>query len=284
VKKKVNLLPTKDNRNSMESNDILLTTEENVGIITFNRPTKGNSITSSMFARFKIFLDQLEKDPKIRVIIITGNGKFFCTGMDLGSSNQTEMKSTSSPSSDPDALFSRIRKSRKVVISMVQGPIYAGGWGIFFSTDIRIVIKTAYFQMTEVKRGITPALISGFITPQLGLFKTKQFMITGESVSAVEMERMGVISYLAENEKEMENKLNYYLEEIIGGAPTVIENVKYLTEFISNPNHSKNMEEAISVFRKSISSPEAFYGISSFSQKQKPDWKKFYQENPRSKL
>lgn len=56
----------------------------------------------------------------------------------------------------------------------------AGGWGIFFSTDFRIVVKSAYFQMTEVKRGVVPALISAYITPQLGLFKTKQFMLTGK--------------------------------------------------------------------------------------------------------
>lgn len=75
----------------------------------------------------------------------------------------------------------------KPVIAKVNGPAMGGGWGLVFTADIILVAKSAFFQFSEVKRGIVPAIISAVVTPQLGLAKTKQLMITGRRISAEEV-------------------------------------------------------------------------------------------------
>jgi methylglutaconyl-CoA hydratase len=72
-----------------------------------------------------------------------------------------------------------IRAFPKPIICRVNGPVMGGGMGILFATDLRISLESANFSFPEVKRGIVPALISAYIVPQMGLFKAKQYMLTG---------------------------------------------------------------------------------------------------------
>eukprot|EP01117_Protostelium_nocturnum_P007802 TRINITY_DN2791_c0_g1_i2.p1 TRINITY_DN2791_c0_g1~~TRINITY_DN2791_c0_g1_i2.p1 ORF type:complete len:170 (+),score=63.54 TRINITY_DN2791_c0_g1_i2:78-587(+) len=147
--------------------------------IILNRSNRGNSINGEMMNQLISLIDKYENDEKIRIILLTGNGKFFCTGMDLSNASQSQIKGKSG-GGDSLLMFERIRSCKKPTIAVVNGPAIGGGVGLFFCCDFRIVVRDSWFQMPEVMRGIVPALISAVITPSLGHFATKQFMLTGK--------------------------------------------------------------------------------------------------------
>jgi len=267
------------------SEDIITSIHGPAAIITLNRPNKGNSITPSMGIAIKNFLERIRNDINVRVVILTGNGKFFCTGMDLGSSNQNDLQKELEKGrggSSTIELFDTLFRFPKPIICKVNGPVMGGGVGLFFMTDIRIVNKDAHFSFPEVKRGIVPALISAYIVPQLGLHKSKQFMLTGERVTAQELYRLGAISQLASNDEEMEKITDKYIEELMSSAPKAMEEIKGVTQYTNCHTHDENVKEVQKVFSRTVHSEEGIYGISCFVQKQKPDWIEFHSK--KSKL
>eukprot|EP01118_Nematostelium_gracile_P008585 TRINITY_DN2843_c0_g1_i1.p1 TRINITY_DN2843_c0_g1~~TRINITY_DN2843_c0_g1_i1.p1 ORF type:complete len:278 (-),score=92.95 TRINITY_DN2843_c0_g1_i1:3-806(-) len=256
--------------------------EKNVGIITLNRANRANSITREMSNSIVEALHQFEKNLDIRVIILQATGKYFCSGMDLGSSNQSDIqKDLSGGTTNPNALiFETLYNYPKPVICKVNGAVLGGGLGIFFATDFRIVQKDVYFSLLEVKRGILPALISAYIVPQLGLHKSKEFMMTGQKVSAEEFHRLGVITNLVSDDTEMEKETWRLVEELKSSAPNAVTKIKELTKYINSHPHEMNKEHTNRVFGEMMTSEEAAYGIGCFMRKEKPDWTSF----ERSKL
>ena len=132
---------------SNSEEEVLLDLNDYVATITLNRPKKGNSITTTMGNLLLKILQELKNNNKARIIIITGSGKYFCTGMDL--SNKSNEKKL-----DPKLLFQTLVHYPKPIISKINGPALGGGFGIVFCSDIRIVDENAYFAFSEVKRGL----------------------------------------------------------------------------------------------------------------------------------
>lgn len=126
-----------------------------------------------------------------------------------------------------------------------------------------------------MKRGIVPALISAYITPELGPYLTRQFMLTGEKVSAEELYRLGVVSALVDNEQEMHRVTQTYVEQLLTSAPNAMTVIKSLIKHVSSHGHSENVPYVRKVFSETVRSEEAMYGISCFMQKQQPDWTTF---------
>jgi len=253
------------------------------------RPQRGNSITPKMGLELKEAFQIAEKDPSVRVIILTGSGKFFCTGMDLGSQNQEDMKSSSSnPNSSLIDVFEQIKSSKKPVISKINGPALGGGWGLIFTTDIRLASPNAYFSFAEVKRGLVPAIISAYIVPEIGAFKAKYLMLTGQRITSSKALELGLITDVVrhlpnknnnkenppkEDEDPLEKLVESYVQELLEGGPQACGRIKSLVSHVSQSrDHQENLKYVQECFAEMINSPEAHYGMSCFLQKQKPDW------------
>eukprot|EP01098_Paradermamoeba_levis_P002645 TRINITY_DN1306_c0_g1_i1.p1 TRINITY_DN1306_c0_g1~~TRINITY_DN1306_c0_g1_i1.p1 ORF type:complete len:302 (+),score=86.04 TRINITY_DN1306_c0_g1_i1:91-906(+) len=249
-----------------------------VAVLTLSRPEKGNAISLDMGAEIKTFIHEVEEDPGIRVLVVTGQGKYFCTGMDLSSSNQ-ETLSQNLHSGDAAhssyLLFETLKRFSKPIIAKINGPVLAGGLGVMFVADIRIATTDSFFCFAEVKRGIVPALISTYIIPQMGLYQAKKFMLTGERIPSKKALEIGMISEVAENEEQLEKLTNHYLNELLSGGPTAMRKIKELSHYVSCHTHEENVEFAKKIFTQTVHSEEASYGISCFIQKTKPDWSQF---------
>src|ERR1044071_9333802 len=127
-----------------EQKQILLEINNHVATITFNRPERVNSLTLSMVNEFLSIFQRLENDPLISIIIITGKGKYFCTGMDLKQTNSFSSNSNSSYSSSSSKnneeesyfigtlFYNTIKSSKKTIISKINGPAVGGGIGLIF--------------------------------------------------------------------------------------------------------------------------------------------------------
>ncbi|KAI7857631.1 ClpP/crotonase-like domain-containing protein [Circinella umbellata] len=261
--------------------EILLSVVDHVATLTFNRPRKGNALTASMNEILLDTLPKLAADPQVRVLVLTGAGKFFCTGMDL-SANRGSM--------DPEQVKGGFFKGRQVfnllntfpkpVIARINGPALGGGVGLVFTADIRIAVDNAYFALTEVKRGIIPAIISQFIVPELGKHKTREYMLTGRRVPAAE----GADSFLTSvvSPQDLDAKVKSYIEMLVDSAPGASADIKKLIDMVGSggdKNYHERVQNGVEeAYVKMMQSDEAAYGIMSFLSKEKPDWNQFLKD------
>lgn len=257
------------------SQEVLLTIENNVATLTLNRPHKGNALTATMNTQLLAFLDQIKQDPQVRVVVLTGAGKYFCTGMDLS------MAATSSDEKDQEAAFANgikvyeaLYRYPKPVIARINGPCLGGGVGLIFTTDIRVAHKDAYFALTEVKRGILPAIISQYIVPELGSQKAKEYMLTGRKVSMEEVK--SALSTVVSSEQELDQRVSDYATMLLESAPGAMAGIKQLVRVIAEGNDVQRSPRVQAYVKKAfldmMKSEEAAYGIMSFMNKKKPDW------------
>jgi methylglutaconyl-CoA hydratase len=230
---------------------------------------------------------RLEEDPKVRVIIVTGKGKYFCTGMDLSSANQADLSDrlqSGSAAENSMRLFESFRNCRKPIISRINGPAMGGGWGLIFTTDIRIASPKSFFWFAEIKRGIVPALISAYIVPEIGAFKAKQLFLTGQKISPQNALELGLITAVAddsdstEDESKLDKLVEVYVKELLEGGPGAGKAIKVMVNEEVGAAHERNREIVKKVFAATVQSEEAVYGMSCFIQKQKPDWASFIQQ------
>lgn len=267
------------------SQEVLLSVDNHVATLTLNRPHKGNALTSTMNELLLSYLHQLEKDNEVRVIVLTGAGKFFCTGMDLSMA--------ASGDNDLDASFTKgiqvfetLYRFPKPIIARINGPCLGGGVGLVFTTDIRVAHQDVYFALTEVKRGIIPAIISQYIVPELGPQRTREYMLTGRRVGT--QEAIPFLSKISTTAEQLDEQVKIYSDMLLESAPGAMADIKRLVETISSGAESQRAprikEDVKKAYLNMMQSEEAAYGIMSFMTKKKPDWSSFAKDNINAKL
>ena len=138
--------------------------------LTLTRPEKRNAISPQMISDLLAALDQIENSPA-RVAILTGSGKAFCAGMDLETLSAIARQSPEQNFEDSRRMaqmFRRIWSFPKPLIAAVNGAAIAGGCGIATLCDFTLAVPEAKFGYTEVKIGFLPAIVSVFLTRQIG--------------------------------------------------------------------------------------------------------------------
>ncbi|OAL34337.1 hypothetical protein AYO20_06390 [Fonsecaea nubica] len=165
--------------------------------IVLDRPRNGNALTRTMLTHLTTLFETLSKDPSVFHIVLTGKGKYFCTGMDLSGGGATAAGAdAASKQAQFDGLyklFEAIDRTPQTTIALINGPSYGGGTGLAFVCDIRLAQANATFTMTEVKLGLCPATISKFVVREWGVGFAREAMLTGRTVTVQELHRVGVI-------------------------------------------------------------------------------------------
>ena len=174
---------------------ILLEKKNNIAFITLNRPEKFNSFNSEMALSLQKILDNCALDKTIRCIYLTGNGKAFCAGQDLG-----ELMQENAPGFDKilsehyNPIVTRIRNIEKPVVCAVNGVAAGAGANIALCCDVVLAAHSAYFIQAFSKIGLIPDSGGTYFLPRLiGFQKASAFMMLGDKVSAEEAERIGMV-------------------------------------------------------------------------------------------
>jgi len=189
---------------------ILFELKNNVGIITLNRPEKFNSFNREMALLLQHTLDDCEKNKEVRCIYITGNGKAFCAGQDLG-----EVTGDNPATFDKilvehyNPIVTRIRNIGKPIVCAVNGVAAGAGANIALCCDIVVANENSSFIQAFSKIGLIPDSGGTYFLPRLiGFQKASALMMLGDKVSAAEAEKMGMIykyftadSFLSESMK-----------------------------------------------------------------------------------
>ncbi len=242
--------------------------ENNIAKILLNRPEKRNALHPDLVNQFKNKLDEAYLNDKVKVIILSGEGKHFCAGADLEYLNQLKDYSPIENEKDSEELaelFLKIYKSPKPVIAAVNGAAIAGGCGLASVCDFIVAHGTnSKFGYSEVKIGFVPAIVAIFLIRKIGEGRAKQLLMTGEIIDGNKAYEIGLANYLAGNVLDEANNL---AELIIKNSSQSMNMTKNMIQAISNFNIDEAVDYCIRLNAISRSTEDFSKGLSSFLNK-----------------
>lgn len=257
--------------------------------INLNRPKNGNALTVAMMQNITKAVTDAGGDSSISRIILTGNGKFFCTGMDLGKGSTAVGKGGSSSDAQFDRLtnlFEAIDQSPKVTIACLNGPAFGGGVGLAFACDMRYAVKTASVTLSEVKLGLCAATISKYVIREWGIAFAREAMLSARPVTAPELKARGLVSDLADSAESLQTLLDEALTRLKIASPEASRMSKELVRLAWAHGGTEEQARGIRALFDGMMRPdgEGAYGVAEFQAKRPVDWDAYTLRVNRPKL
>jgi methylglutaconyl-CoA hydratase len=257
----------------MPYNTLQLSTQSGVATLTLNRSDKRNAISYELIDELLRAVGEVEQSPA-QVLIITGAGKAFCSGMDLDNLKAITGRTPEENLKDSQTmgeLFRSIYEFPRPTIAAVNGPAVAGGCGIATLCDFTIASTEAKFGYTEVRIGFLPAIVSTFLIRQVGEKHARDLLLTGRIISAEEAFRMGLATEVVAPDKLLP-RTQEIAAQLMENSPASLLATKRLLSGFSFDDLNKNMRAAIDENARIRSTPDFREGVTSFLEKRKPKW------------
>jgi len=248
-------------------------TTGHLSTITLNRPEKRNAISIQMIAELQAALDDIEKT-HTRVVILTGTGKAFCAGIDLDYLQAIGKQSAAENQDDSRRIakmFRKIWSYSRPMIAAVNGHALAGGCGIATLCDFTLSVPEAKFGYTEVKIGFLPAIVSVFLTRQVGEKRARDLLLTGRLVEAAEAKELGLVNEIVPAENLM-TRAHELAGTIMAASPSSITRAKHLLVSAAVATVDNDLERAVLESARVRCTPDFKEGLAAFLEKRKPVW------------
>jgi methylglutaconyl-CoA hydratase len=257
----------------MEYASLHLAHDGGIATIRLNRPDKRNAISYELIDELLTALDEVANSSS-RVLILTGAGKAFCSGMDLDNLKALIGRSPGQSLKDSEImahLFRSLYDFPRPTIAAVNGAAIAGGCGLATLCDFTLSAPEAKFGYTEVRIGFVPAIVSIFLLRQIGEKQARDLLLTGRIVDAEQAYRIGLVNEIVSAEMLMERarELAFQLME---NSPT---SLVYTKRLLSEHARAELDAQIVSAVRENAAiraTPDFHEGISSFLEKRKPRW------------
>ncbi len=259
----------------MNYKTIQVTYESGIGIITLNRPEKRNAISFELIDDLLQGLKEVETSDA-QVLILTGAGKAFSSGMDLDNLKQLIGRSPEQNLKDSETmvrLFRSLYEFPKVTIAAVNGAAIAGGTGLALLCDFTLAVPEAKFGYTEVRIGFVPAIVSTFLLRQVGEKQARDLLLTGRIIGAEEAARMGLVNEIIAPENLM-TRARELAALLMENSPASLRSTKKLLNDHSRSELDAEIEAAVRENAAVRTTPDFREGVTSFLEKRKPVWSK----------
>jgi enoyl-CoA hydratase len=246
-----------------------------VATVTIARPEARNALDAATLEAMATAFDELDHDPAVRVLVLTGAGdKAFCAGADL----------RSGLTSDPSAvegheqrgllrrLFATTEALRTPLIGRINGHALAGGLGVALACDLLVAVEDATFGTPEVRVGLWPHVISALLVQHLGPKRALEWMMTGRRYPAAEAERLGLVNRVVARE-ELDEAVAELAAELIRGAPLALAlgRRSYLDARSMDPRSA--MAYLHGMLDLQVQTEDAAEGIAAFLERREPEWR-----------
>lgn len=268
---------------------LLLSKESHIATITFNRPEKRNAYSPEMAVKLTQYLRECDKDPDVRVVIITGAGDAFCVGLDMNdvrARGTGDDKSGDSKDTD-DHPTQRVLRTypfqiSKPVICAINGA--AGGFGAAYplTCDIRLAAEDAPIAFSFVKWGLIPEMGATWSLPRLiGIEKTSDLLLTGRKITGAEAAEMGLVLKAVPKDKLMDTARELATNIAEGSSPTAVSIVKQMTwgRMMDEGEFYRAIYEDDDAIGWAINGPDVAEGSAAFFEKRPAQWVDVVPEN-----
>src|SRR6202050_3746690 len=247
--------------------------EPAIATITLNRPDKRNAISYELIHDLIRALEEVNNS-SVRILILTGKGKAFCSGMDLDNLKALIGRTQEQNLEDSRTmvtLFRSLYEFPKPTIAAVNGAAIAGGTGLALLCDFTLAVPAAKFGYTEVRMEFFPAIVATFLLRQVGEKIARDLLLTGRLFDAAEALKMGLINEIVAPEK-LFDRARELAEQLAENSPLSLLQTKRLLTDHARAELDAQIEAAIREHAGIGESADSRKGIESFLEKRKPKW------------
>ena len=255
----------------MSYDEILFETKENVAWLRLNRPEKLNALTHHLAQEAIEAVEACAKDPEIRCLVITGEGRGFCAGQDL---NDFQLAGENSVADHLRQNYNRLIRALvdlpKPVIAGVNGVAAGAGASLAFACDVRIASDKASFTQAFVKIGLVPDSGGNWLLPRIvGYAKALELSITGQRIDAEEAHRIGMVNWVVDADSfpgELERSAQTLAQmptRAIGATKRIMSEAFHLTLV-------ETLEREAVLQQEQAGSEDFVEGVTAFREKREP--------------
>lgn len=262
----------------MEYRTLTTELEDEIFTLTLNRPDRLNAFTQSMLEDLLDAFDEIDRNDEIRVVIVTGAGRGYCAGADLGAGSGTfdnSDKQAAAEHRDGGGLVSlRIFECRKPIIAAINGPAVGVGITMSLPMDIRIASERAKFGFVFARRGIVPEACSSWFLPRVvGISQAMEWVATGRVFGPEEALAAGLVSRVVPHEELLSTARTLAREIAQNTSAVSVALSRQLLWKMLAADHPMEAHKADSRAIYAMGrSPDAHEGVASFLEKRPADF------------
>lgn len=254
------------------SDEVVVDSVGGMATIRLNRPEARNALNGAAMAGLRQALTDTASDDAVRVVVLTGTGTVFSAGADLKAAAAGEEGSFAATGPEAMAeLLTQIIEHPKPTIARVQGDVFGGGNGLVAACDLAVAVDTARFAFSEVRLGLTPAVISVVVLPKLSRADAMELFLFGERVPAMRLVQAGMLN-AAVLEEELDAQIAEWVGKLRAGGPRALAGSKELINRVPALPRSEAFAWTAEKSGEYFRSEEAAEGIMAFLQKRSPNW------------
>lgn len=251
------------------------TDERGITTLTLNRPDKHNAMSSRMMQEITDAAKSLHHDDRVRGVILTGAGRSFCAGADLGWMRENFARNREQRIAESEILADMLQaldRLNKPLIAKVNGQAYAGGIGLISVCDIAIGVAEARFSITEVRLGLTPANISTYLIGRIGVRNARRTFLNAHFFNGEEAASLGLLDKVVAAD-ELDDAVDTEINELLDCAPGAVATTKELIRYVSTHSPEDTRDHTAALLADCWEGEEAQSGIKAFFDKQPAPWK-----------
>jgi enoyl-CoA hydratase/carnithine racemase len=269
----------------MSYREILLEISEGVALVTLNRPERLNAYTPIMGRELHEAFGRCDADDAVRAIIVTGAGRGFCAGADLGRGGASFDRSAASeyqerPAAPADRPWEKPPRAvapwdvRKPIIAAINGPAVGVGATLPMQWDLRIAGESARIGFVFVRRGVVPEALSTWTVPRLvGMARAADLLLTGRMLDAREALEVGIVSRVVPDRELLPTARALAAEIARDTAPVSVAITKWLLWHMQGETDLARADDLDArAFWWTGTQPDASEGVRAFLEKRPPRW------------
>ena len=251
--------------------DVEFTRDGAVATIALNRPDKLNALTHDMPLVVADHVNAANADPDLRVIVLTGKGRGFCSGADVSKMGHADILATRRSLADHHhKAILAIANSPKPVIAAVRGHAVGVGFSLALACDLIVASDTAKFSMIFKRIGVVPD--GGgmfFLAQRMGVAQAKDLVYTARIVEAAEAQSLGIASRVVADAK-FEDETRKFAIELANSAPLALMMAKKMFQSLYIPTLEQHLEHEILAQTQMVLSEDHKEGVRAFLEKRPP--------------
>jgi enoyl-CoA hydratase/carnithine racemase len=257
---------------TMSYKTIIVDKKDRVGIVTLNRPAELNTFNTQLAQELNTALRELDGDSSIRVVVIKGEGKHFCAGIDLKEMPGKGTIELRNWIRDMDEHNVTIARMEKPVIACVHGAAVANGMGLACACDLTVASEDAKFGTTAINVGLYCFGPSAPLSRCVGKKRALELLMTGEVVDAKRALEFGIVNRLVAKEV-LEKEAMALAGELAEKSPLALKMAKRSYYAMSNMGYNEALTYLGEAFTLLCCTEDAKEGVDAFLNKREPKWK-----------
>ena len=256
----------------MDFETIIVEKENHIGIITLNRPDQLNTFTTALARELSEALADMDRDETVRVVILKGNGRVFCAGIDVSVLPMKGILEYRPWIQDMEKMSLTIAHMVKPVIVAAHGVAAANGAGLVAAADLAIIAEGTRIGTTAINVGLFCMGPAVPLSRSLGRKRSLEMLLTGDFIDAERAERIGLVNKVVPRDKLMDEAMNL-ATKLASKSPIALQMGKKAFYTMSDMVFEKALEYSNEMFVELCTTEDAIEGIQAFREKRDPVWK-----------